>query len=159
MISEQASTQRIERKESLATTMWMIEDREEMAYVIRLMIEVSFPGITVKEFRDGESAVKALQSGGVPMPSMVTVDGDLGRNKQTGPQIIEALGKELNAKKATTYFVAMSGVDELNDEMFRVAQDIGQPVQVVGKGPEANTKLLALLEEIEKGGESKKSEE
>jgi|GEM_PF-3092455 hypothetical protein len=130
---------------------WMIEDREDMSYVVRLMIEVSFPDVVIKEFRNGEAAVATLHAGAAAVPAIITVDGDLGKNQKLGPQVIEELGAELHARKASVRFVAMSGVDELNEAMRAAAEKVGQPIEVLGKGPEANAKLLALIEEVQKG--------
>ena len=132
---------------------WMIEDREDMSYVVRLMIEVSLPDVVVKEFRNGEAALATLHANAAPVPAIITVDGDLGKNQKSGPQVIEELGAELRARKMTVQFVAMSGVDELNEAMRVAAEKAGQPLEILGKGPEANTKLLALIEEMQKKNE------
>ncbi len=150
MAQEQTLVRDAETAAAQKITMWMIEDREEMSYVVRLMIEVSFPQVTVKEFRNGEAALATLHSGAAAIPAIITVDGDLGRNQKLGPQVVEELGAELNTKKATAHFVAMSGVDELNEAMLAAAQKVGQPIEVLGKGPEANAKLMALIEEMQK---------
>ncbi len=152
MAQEQTLVPDAETATGRKMTMWMIEDREEMSYVVRLMIEVSFPHVTIKEFRNGEAALATLHAGAAGVPAIITVDGDLGRNQKLGPQVVEELGAELNAKKATVHFVAMSGVDELNEAMRAAAEKTGQPIEILGKGPEANTKLLALIEEMEKEG-------
>lgn len=151
MAQEQELKRDAEAGASPRTVVWMIEDREEMSYVIRLMIEVSFPHVAIKEFRNGEAALATLRAGAAPVPAIITVDGDLGRNQKLGPQVVEELGTELNAKKAVVRFVAMSGVDELNEAMRAAAEKTGQPIEILGKGPEANTKLLALIEEMQKG--------
>jgi hypothetical protein len=127
--------------------MWMIEDRPDTLYVARLMIEVSFPNVTVREFRNGDAAVAALRANTATVPAIITVDGDLGKDQKLGPQVIEELGAELNAHKLSARFVAMSGVDELNAAMQIAAQKIGQSIEILGKGPEANAKLLTLIED------------
>lgn len=129
---------------------WIIEDRADIAYVPRLMVEVSFPDVRVREFRNGILALAALKSES-ELPIIITVDGDLGKNQKLGPQVIEELGPQLGARKATVWFAAMSGVDELNEAMRAAAEKIGQPIEILGKGPEANAKLLALIEKVQKG--------
>jgi CheY-like chemotaxis protein len=120
-------------KEGLSRPVWIIDDNQEYA---ALLSEGLGKNYQVRIFPDGESAITVAHSlrktvGVAPM--VVLVDGDLGGNKLTGPEIVEKLCKLGIGTETRTTFITLSGDSAANDAMEAKARANGAPVAAYGK--------------------------